>query len=69
MLSEYCTFKNIKFLFLMNLKCKTYHTTRNNDLKLKKANNNQGKRSLLYTGMFLYNKYLEIRHPVCNSGV
>jgi hypothetical protein len=41
-----------------NMKPDHHHNTRNKFLRLKKTNNNRGERSLLCTGLALYNRYL-----------
>ena len=51
MLFEFCTLKLLlktySTEFLMNLKYKTFYNTRNDDLKLIKANNNRGREVLV----------------------
>ena len=62
MLFEYSTLKlllkTFSQEFLSTLVSKNNYNTRYNGLKPKKANNKRGERSLLNTGVNLYNKYL-----------
>ena len=62
MLFEYSTLKlllkTFSQEFLSTLVSKNNYNTRYNGLKPKKANNKRGERSLLNTGVKLYNKYL-----------
>ena len=62
MLFEYCTLKLLlktySLQYLSTLQPKHDYNTRTNNLTIKKANNKWGERSLLCTGIALYNRYL-----------
>lgn len=63
MLLKFCTLKlllkTFSNEFLMSLKPKHSYNTRNDDLAVQKANNKRGERSLLCSGVSLYNRYLK----------
>ena len=63
MLFKFCTLKlllkTFSNEFLMSLKPKHSYNTRNDDLAVQKANNKRGERSLLCSGVSLYNRYLK----------
>ena len=63
MLFKFCTLKlllkTFSNEFLMSLKPKHSYNTHNDDLAVQKANNKRGERSLLCSGVSLYNRYLK----------
>ena len=63
MLFKFCTLilllETFSNGFLMSLKPKHSYNTRNDDLAVQKANNKRGERSLLCSGVSLYNRYLK----------